>query len=119
LGHFLFLPAVLLGLLCACGGGGGGGVPIFEQSNVHFSGCPTTPVAAPTTCSAVATIRNQGATGTSRQVFYYSLHTGGQTQQATCTPDVPTVQAGASADLTCQLTVPAGAVPADLVLSGR
>ena len=119
MGHFLLSGALLLGSLIVACGGGGGGVPIFEQSNVHFSGCPTAPVAAPTTCSAVATIRNQGATGTSRQVFYYSLHSGGQTQQATCTPEVPTVQAGGSADLTCQLTVPAGAVPADLVLSGH
>ena len=114
--YFLSLPAVLL---TACGGGAGGGVPVFEQSNVHLSGCPTAPISTPANCSAVATLRNQGATGTSRQVFYYSLRANGGSQQATCTPDVPNVPAGGTADLTCSITVPAGAVPTDLVLSGH
>ncbi len=114
---YLFsVPALLL---AGCGGGAGGGVPVFEQSNVHFSGCPTAPLSTPANCSAAATLRNQGATGMSRQVFYYSLRSNGGSQQATCTPDVPNVPAGGSADLTCSITVPAGAVPTDLVLSGH
>ena len=111
----LSLPALLL---AACGGGAAG-VPVFEQSSVHFSGCPTAPISTPATCSALATLRNQGAAGTSRQVFYYTVRLNGGSLQATCTPDVPNVPAGGTADLTCSITVPAGAVPTDLVLSGR
>ena len=114
--YFLSLLAMLL---AACGGGPGGGVPVFEQSNVHFSGCPTVAVSAPANCYAKATLRNQGATGMSRQVFYYSLRSNGGSQTATCTPDVPNVPAGGTVDLNCSITVPAGAVPTDLVLSGH
>lgn len=114
--YFFSLSAVLL---AACGGGAGGGVPVFEQSNVHFSGCPTAPISTPANCSAEATLRNQGAAGTSREAFYYSLRSSGGSQQATCTPDVPNVPAGGTADLTCAITVPAGDVPTDLVLSGH
>jgi hypothetical protein len=70
-------------------------------------------------CRAVATVHNTGAAGSSRQVFYYSLRSGGNAQQMTCTPLVPTIAAGGTATLSCDITVPAGAVPADLVLSGH
>lgn len=112
---------VILGLLAAtvaCGGGSGG-VPVFEQSNVHFEGCPTTPVQSDTTCRAAATLHNTGASGTSRQVFYFTLRLTSGDRRSTCTPDVPVVNAGAVAEVSCEISVPAGAVPADLVLSGR
>lgn len=104
--------------MTACGSEGGS-IPILQQSNVHFEGCPSTPAAADSTCRATATVHNSGGAGTARQVFYYSLRTGSTKQQQTCTPDIPAIPPGGTVELTCDITIPAGAVPTDLVLSGR
>jgi hypothetical protein len=108
--------AVAAGAGC---GGAGAGVPILQQSKVHFDGCPSTPQNAETACRAVATVHNVGASGSSREVFYFSLRGSAGNQQATCTPAVQDFPAGATLDLSCDITIPPLTVPTGLVLSGH
>ena len=110
---------VLLTACLACGSEGGGGVPVIQQSNVHFDGCPTVAQSTETRRRAVATVHNVGAAGTSRQVFYFSLRGTAGSQQATCSPTGPSIAAGGTVELSCDITVPPNTVPADLALSGH
>ena len=104
---------------CAGCGGTGVGAPILQQSNLHFDGCPSTPQSTETACRAVATVHNVGASGTSREVFYFSLRGSAGSQQATCTPAVQDFPANGTVDLSCDITVPPLTVPTSLVLSGH
>jgi len=67
----------------------------------------------------VATVHNIGATGSSREVFYFSLRGSAGSQQTTCTPAVPAFPADGTVDLSCDITIPPLTVPTGLVLSGH
>ena len=111
--------ALVMVSACAACGGTGTGAPILQQSNLHFEGCPSTPQSTETACRAVATVHNSGASGSSREVFYFSLRGSAGSRQATCTPPVQDFPANGTVDLSCDITVPPLTVPTDLVLSGR